>query len=106
MLFVQLIYNKAFKTVFNFRYYLGVPQGFPGQLHLYVVSSAVPRVGSPLLTPQCLTCGKTTTFSAPSHYEGAATPSATVKDTYDWDEQIEVTTTEEPEPKKKRRKGR
>ena len=53
-----------------------------------------------------LTCAKTTAPSIPSHYEGAATPSATVKDTYDWDEQVEMTTTEEPEPKKRRRKGR
>lgn len=94
------------KDVLNYSYYLGVPQGFPGQLQLYVVSSAVPRVGSPLVTPQCLTCGKTTLPSIPSHYEGAATPSATVKDTYDWDEQVEMTTTEEPEPKKRRRKGK
>lgn len=65
----------------------------------------MPRVGTPLTTPQCLTC----TGSGPAqaaHYEGAATASSSVRESYDWDELAEaVTTTEEPEPKRRKRKG-
>ncbi|GFG28703.1 hypothetical protein Cfor_02278, partial [Coptotermes formosanus] len=38
------------------KYYLGIPEGRPGQLHLYRTSAASPKVGVPLSAPQCLTC--------------------------------------------------
>lgn len=92
-------------TAVVYRFYLGVPEGQPGQLHLYVVSSAVPRVGTPLTTPQCLTCAGSGLASS-THYEGAATASSSVRESYDWEEVAEAaTTTEEPERKRRKRKG-
>lgn len=89
-----------------FRFYLGVPEERPGQLHLYVVSSAVPRAGAPLITPQCLSCSGVVPVILPSHYENAATDSSGTRETYDWDEQPETqTTTEEPQPKRRKKKG-
>lgn len=90
------------------RFYLGVPEGRPGQLHMYVVSSTVPRVGTALVPPQCLTCTPAPTLPEPGphHYEGAATATASAHDSDDWDDQPEPeTTTEEPERKKKKKKG-
>ncbi|KAJ0171534.1 hypothetical protein K1T71_013084 [Dendrolimus kikuchii] len=37
-------------------YYLGIPEGKPGQQHLYRVSSEAPRPGSPQKLPYCVTC--------------------------------------------------
>lgn len=37
-------------------YFLGVPEGRPGQQHLYRVSSVPPKFGVALKSPQCLTC--------------------------------------------------
>lgn len=42
--------------VYLFRYFLGIPEGKPGQLHLYRVSADPSRNGAPLKLPQCLTC--------------------------------------------------
>ncbi|XP_054275243.1 inactive dipeptidyl peptidase 10-like [Macrosteles quadrilineatus] len=85
-------------------YYLGVPQNKPGQLHLYAVSSAVPRSGTPLTVPQCLTCGAPVP-ALTTHYEGAATLGSGTRDTYDWEDQPEpATTTEEPERKRRKKK--
>lgn len=39
-----------------FRYFLGIPQGKPGQQHLYRVTSIPPRTGASLQPPVCLTC--------------------------------------------------
>jgi hypothetical protein len=41
---------------FSCRYYLGIPEARPGQLHLYRTTSVTPRVGVPLSAPHCLTC--------------------------------------------------
>lgn len=40
----------------NCRYYLGIPEGKPGQQHLYRVSSEAPRPGTPQKLPYCVTC--------------------------------------------------
>ncbi|KAJ9579403.1 hypothetical protein L9F63_024489, partial [Diploptera punctata] len=40
----------------NLVYYLGIPEGRPGQLHLFRTTTLTPRVGVPLSAPQCLTC--------------------------------------------------
>nr|CAD7408676.1 unnamed protein product [Timema cristinae] len=37
-------------------YFLGIPEGRPGQLHLYRTTSVTPRIGVALGTPHCITC--------------------------------------------------
>ncbi|CAH1164731.1 unnamed protein product [Phaedon cochleariae] len=37
-------------------YFLGIPEGKPGQLHLFRVTSVPPRTGASLPPPVCLTC--------------------------------------------------
>ncbi|XP_018575079.1 venom dipeptidyl peptidase 4-like, partial [Anoplophora glabripennis] len=39
-------------------YFLGIPEGKPGQQHLYRVTSVPPRTGATLPPPICLTCVK------------------------------------------------
>ncbi|KAG5894537.1 hypothetical protein JTB14_026825 [Gonioctena quinquepunctata] len=39
-------------------YFLGIPEGKPGQLHLYRVASVPPRTGASLPPPVCITCVK------------------------------------------------
>ncbi|KAJ8944839.1 hypothetical protein NQ318_012986, partial [Aromia moschata] len=39
-------------------YFLGIPEGKPGQLHIYRVTSVPPRTGASLPPPVCLTCIK------------------------------------------------
>lgn len=39
-------------------YFLGVPEGKPGELQLYRVSSVPPRTGATLPPPVCITCVK------------------------------------------------
>lgn len=41
-----------------FRYFLGIPEGKPGELQLYRAASMPPRVGAVLQAPTCLTCVK------------------------------------------------
>lgn len=74
-------------------------------MHLYVVSSVPPRIGASLNPPECLSCPPPAPLLPPL-YQGAATHSATVRDSYDWDD--DSVTTEAPptdEPKKRRKKG-
>lgn len=52
-----------------FSYFLGIPEGKPGQLHLYRTASVPPRVGAVLQPPQCLTCVKGP-VPTPSPYYG------------------------------------
>ncbi|KAK6630046.1 hypothetical protein RUM44_005444 [Polyplax serrata] len=46
----------AWHNNLNLIYYLGTPEFYPSQTHLYRVSSNPPLLGSPLPLPVCLTC--------------------------------------------------
>ncbi|XP_071574848.1 inactive dipeptidyl peptidase 10 isoform X2 [Temnothorax nylanderi] len=47
-----LVWDQVNNTI----YFIGIPFMRPGQRHLYCVSSALPRMGSPLRPAICLTC--------------------------------------------------
>ncbi|EFN79886.1 putative dipeptidyl aminopeptidase C2E11.08 isoform X2 [Harpegnathos saltator] len=47
-----LVWDQTNNTI----YFIGIPSMRPGQRHLYRVSSTLPRMGSPLHPPVCLTC--------------------------------------------------
>ncbi|RZF33294.1 hypothetical protein LSTR_LSTR007639 [Laodelphax striatellus] len=86
-------------------FYLGVPAGLPGQLHLYVVGSAAPQVGASLGTPHCLSC-TVQPHSPPlaSLYQGAATSSAaqaSAADPHDDDDDATATPAPQPTPPKR-----
>ncbi|XP_022916114.1 inactive dipeptidyl peptidase 10 isoform X2 [Onthophagus taurus] len=49
-------------------YFLGIPEGKPGQQHLYRVASMPPRHGAPLQQPICLTCVAEPTPTEPPFY--------------------------------------
>ncbi|XP_017772534.1 PREDICTED: inactive dipeptidyl peptidase 10 [Nicrophorus vespilloides] len=49
-------------------YFLGIPQGKPGQQHLYRVASVPPRSGAALQPPVCLTCVPEPPPSQPPFY--------------------------------------
>lgn len=51
------LYNYITRLFFYcFSYFLGIPEGKPGQQHLYRVTSVPPRTGAILPPPVCLTC--------------------------------------------------
>lgn len=93
-------------------YYLGVPEGRPGQLHLYAVSSRALRQGEAAAPPRCLTCpgpaeaGRGDAASSSGYYSQAATDTARTEDAGqdDWDDVEHTTepavTTEQPTSKK------
>ena len=69
-------------------YYLGVPEGRPGQLHLYCVSSAALAQGEAASPPRCLTCSPDTGRAEGSYYNQAATDNARSEDAHldDWED--------------------
>lgn len=69
-------------------YYLGVPEGRPGQLHLYCVSSAALGQGEAAPPPRCLTCSPDTGRAEGSYYNQAATDNARSEDAHldDWED--------------------
>ncbi|XP_039298265.1 dipeptidyl aminopeptidase-like protein 6 [Nilaparvata lugens] len=89
-------------------FYLGVPKGLPGQLHLYVVGSTAPQVGAALGTPHCLSCAPPAP-ALPAIYQGAATAtaSASAASAAGWDDDEDATTVStptEPPPAKRSKK--
>ncbi|KAF9797740.1 hypothetical protein SFRURICE_017935 [Spodoptera frugiperda] len=83
-------------------YYLGIPEGKPGQQHLYRVSSEAPRPGSPQKLPYCVTCNSQPSPSINLEYYGslASSGDSTWGDS-DWDEELPPTS---PSPSKKKKK--
>ncbi|KAE8740739.1 hypothetical protein FOCC_FOCC013759 [Frankliniella occidentalis] len=92
-------------------YYLGVPEGRPGQLHLYVVGSAALGQGEAAPVPRCLTCTPDkgeAGGSTSSYYNQAATDTARTEDAGqdEWDDLEHSTeppvTTQQPTRKKEK----
>ncbi|KOB68807.1 Dipeptidyl-peptidase [Operophtera brumata] len=69
-------------------YYLGIPEGKPGQQHLFRVSSEAPRPGSPQKLPYCVTCNSQPSPSINLEFYGnLASPGDSSWDS-DWDEEV------------------
>lgn len=85
-------------------YFLGIPEGKPGQQHLYRVASVPPRSGASLQPPVCLTCVPEPTPTLPPFYveDLPLVPRSKPWDD-DWSED-EPTTTPAPRRKKKKPK--
>ncbi|XP_063388192.1 inactive dipeptidyl peptidase 10 isoform X2 [Cydia fagiglandana] len=83
-------------------YYLGIPEGKPGQQHLYMVSSEAPRPGSPQKLPYCVTCNTQPSPSINLEYYGNLASSGDSWDS-DWDEELSATSPS-PNAKKKKKK--
>ncbi|XP_049834013.1 dipeptidyl aminopeptidase-like protein 6 isoform X2 [Schistocerca gregaria] len=106
-----LAWDHAQKLV----YYLGVPEGRPGQLHLYRITSEVPAVGEPMGLPTCLTCQPETPSDHPfaAFYASMASgrqvhdaPPEQDDDGADaWDDDDAESTTQTPTPVKKKKKS-
>lgn len=89
----------------NFVYFLGTPENFPGQLHLYRTSSLPPTVGAAVIQPHCLTC---TTSAGGYETTTRKPPKLATSWDDDWEEEqpiVTSTTTQSPPPKKKKKKG-
>lgn len=93
-----------------YSYYLGIPEGKPGELHLYRVAAGPARNGAPMKPPQCLTCpppGKTGSPSTLQQESPPPPPLAPARVSWDdeWDEEKEEDVTEPPStPPTKRKK--
>ncbi|KAL0861658.1 hypothetical protein ABMA27_009147 [Loxostege sticticalis] len=85
-------------------YYLGVPEGKPGQQHLYRVSSEPPRPGSPQKLPYCVTCNSQPSPSINLEYYGSLASSGDSTWDSDWDEELPTATSPSPSSKKKKKK--
>ncbi|XP_048484052.1 inactive dipeptidyl peptidase 10 [Plutella xylostella] len=83
-------------------YYLGIPEGKPGQRHLYRVSSEAPRPGSPQKLPYCVTCNSQPSPSINLEYYGNLASSGDSAWDGDWDE-LPATTSATPSKKKKKK---
>ncbi|XP_048000890.1 dipeptidyl aminopeptidase-like protein 6 [Leguminivora glycinivorella] len=83
-------------------YYLGIPEGKPGQQHLYMVSSEAPRPGSPQKLPYCVTCNTQPSPSINLEYYGNLASSGDSWDS-DWDEELPATSPS-PNARKKKKK--
>lgn len=87
---------------------MGIPEGKPGQLHLYRVSADPSRNGAPLKLPQCLTCPAPPPPGSMIHGHSVPPPpplppSRSSWD--DWDEEKDEDSTEVPStPPTKRKK--
>ncbi|KAL0812045.1 hypothetical protein ABMA28_009436 [Loxostege sticticalis] len=77
-------------------YYLGVPEGKPGQQHLYRVSSEPPRPGSPQKLPYCVTCNSQPSPSINLEYYGSLASSGDSTWDSDWDEELPTATSPSP----------
>ncbi|XP_045762120.1 dipeptidyl aminopeptidase-like protein 6 isoform X1 [Maniola jurtina] len=82
-------------------YYLGIPEGKPGQQHLYRVSSEAPRPGTPQKLPYCVTCNSQPSPSINLEFYGNLASSGDSAWDNDWDEEMPATS---PSPSKKKKK--
>lgn len=88
-----------------FSYFLGIPEGKPGQQHLYRVTSVPPRVGAVLQPPHCITCVKGP-VPTPSPYYGMVSLHKSKNWDDEWtEEDIPPPPTAAPKAKKKVKKG-
>ncbi|KAG6460920.1 hypothetical protein O3G_MSEX012305, partial [Manduca sexta] len=87
-------------------YYLGIPEGKPGQQHLYRVSSEAPRQGSPQKLPYCVTCNSQPSPSINLEYYGNLASSGDSTWDSDWDEELPATSPSPTKKKKKRHPGK
>ncbi|XP_028168299.1 inactive dipeptidyl peptidase 10-like [Ostrinia furnacalis] len=85
-------------------YYLGIPEGKPGQQHLYRVSSEPPRPGSPQKLPYCVTCNSQPSPSINLEYYGSLASSGDSTWDADWDEELPTATSPSPSNKKRKKK--
>ncbi|KAM3956726.1 LOW QUALITY PROTEIN: dipeptidyl peptidase 10 [Aphomia sociella] len=83
-------------------YYLGIPEGKPGQQHLYRISSEAPRPGSPQKLPYCVTCNSQPSPSINLEYYGNLASSGDSTWDSDWDEELPVTSPTTSKKKKKK----
>ncbi|XP_072379446.1 inactive dipeptidyl peptidase 10 isoform X2 [Diabrotica undecimpunctata] len=83
-------------------YYLGIPEGKPGQLHLYRVASVPPRTGASLPPPICITCVKEPAPTQPPFIALDENIYRVKTNTWDEDDDDIVVTT--PPTRKKRKK--
>lgn len=81
---------------------MGIPEGKPGQQHLYRVASVPPRTEATLKPPLCLTCVKEPTPTVPSYTDHIYIKRRPYDDDYWPEEELTVITT--PTPKKKKKK--
>ncbi|KAL1513944.1 hypothetical protein ABEB36_003282 [Hypothenemus hampei] len=81
-------------------YFLGIPEGKPGQLHVYRVTSVPPRTGATLPPPVCITCVKEPPPTLPP-YVSDETNKLKYKGTWEDDDEDTIITT--PPPRKRRR---
>ncbi|XP_053618067.1 inactive dipeptidyl peptidase 10 isoform X2 [Plodia interpunctella] len=84
-------------------YYLGIPEGRPGQQHLYRISSEAQRPGSPQKLPYCVTCNSQPSPSVNLEYYGNLASSGDSTWDADWDDLPPSATSSTPTKKKKRR---
>ncbi|XP_046973505.1 inactive dipeptidyl peptidase 10 isoform X1 [Vanessa cardui] len=82
-------------------YYLGIPEGKPGQQHLYRVSSEAPRPGTPQKLPYCVTCNSQPSPAINLEFYGNLASSGDSTWDNDWDEELPATS---PAPSKKKKK--
>ncbi|KAH9631345.1 hypothetical protein HF086_008170 [Spodoptera exigua] len=94
---------QVWSTGYSASYYLGIPEGKPGQQHLYRVSSEAPRPGSPQKLPYCVTCNSQPSPSINLEYYGslASSGDSTWGDS-DWDEELPPTSASPSKKKKKK----
>ncbi|GLV36131.1 Dipeptidyl peptidase 10 [Carabus blaptoides fortunei] len=86
-------------------YFLGIPEGKPGQQHLYRVTSVPPRVGAVLQPPHCITCVKGP-VPTPSPYYGMVSLQKSKHWDDEWtEEDLPPVPTTAPKAKKKLKKG-
>jgi len=103
------LYTNTHQVTLYCRYYLGIPEGRPGQLHLYRTSSVTPRLGEQLSVPHCLTCQPEPNGPPPysayyAYMAGGRPGTGSEDDTDDWREDgDEMTPTSTLSPMHKRR---
>lgn len=88
-----------------FSYFLGIPEGKPGQQHLYRVTSIPPRTGASLQPPVCLTCVPEPIPTIPPYFAFDLDTSYKVKHREDeWGDDDLVIITTPPTRRKKSKK--
>ncbi|XP_048523201.1 venom dipeptidyl peptidase 4-like [Dendroctonus ponderosae] len=84
-------------------YFLGVPEGKPGELHLYRVSSVPPRTGATLPPPVCITCVKEPPPTSPPYLTLDESIYKFKKGNWEDDDEDTVITTPAPRKRKKQK---
>ncbi|CAH0551631.1 unnamed protein product [Brassicogethes aeneus] len=84
-------------------YFLGIPEGHPGQQHLYRVTSVPPRTGATLPPPVCITCVPEPTPTIPP-FISIDENVYVVKTREFWEEDDEDIVITTPAPKRRKKK--